>query len=396
MIVRIKVWDRSGRQPRHAGDMVCEIAENGRMQSAFRYDRNYLQARDAFTLDPVSLPLKADSFTTGHPGMFGVFEDSLPDDWGRALLIRKNRIPRHEQTLPHLLLALGGAGLGALSFSDHEMPEPPARDVSVLQLSVLVEAAGKYERGEVRDQDIPLLLSAGSSPGGARPKALVWDEADDIHYLAKFPSVKDQVDVVRLEAATMILAEKAGLDVPPTRLVPCASNPVLLVRRFDVMGAERRHMISMQTLLGAHGYYQHRYADMLGIIRKYSRDPQADAGRLYRQMVFNAVMGNTDDHLKNFLMVHDTHDGWRLSPAFDLVPDLTRRGEHVLFFDLDAHYPGRRKLEEMGKRWAIPHSVEIVEQVFDAVAGWKEEFARSSVPDGDIIRFREIDGHLAK
>jgi serine/threonine-protein kinase HipA len=342
----------------------------------------------------VSLPLKTDSFSINHPGIFSVFEDSLPDDWGRRLLVRKHQIPRHEQNLPNLLLALGNTGIGALSFTDHEMPHPPSSDISILHLSALVTAAEMFERGEIRDTDLALLLGAASSPGGARPKAVVFDEADNIHYLAKFPSIKDQVDVVKIEAATMNLAAKAGLAVPPTRLVQCASRSVLLVRRFDIIPGGRRHMISFQTLLQVQGYYQLRYQDLLGIIRKYSNNPREDSERLYRQMVFNALVGNTDDHLKNFWMVHDREQGWRLSPAFDLIPDVGQRGEHVLFFDLGAYYPGRKTIENLGRRWGIRNAEIVSAQVFEAVVNWKEEFICAGVPETDISRFREIDARL--
>ena len=153
-------------------------------------------------------------------------------------------------------------------------------------------------------------------------------------------------------------------------------------------------MISFQTLLKAQGYYQLRYQDLLGIVRKYSNDPQEDSERLYRQMVFNALIGNTDDHLKNFWMVHDREQGWRLSPAFDLIPDVGQRGEHVLFFDLGAYYPGRQAIESLGKKWGI-RNVEIVSgQVFEAVAGWKEEFICAGVTETDISWFGEVDSRL--
>lgn len=394
MIYRIRVWDRSMGEHRPIGEMVCEIAENGRARGAFRYAREYLERDDAFALDPVSLPLKTESFSTEHPGVFGVFEDALPDDWGRRLLVRKHRIPRNEQNLPNLLLAIGNSGLGALSFSDHNKPLPSPPDTSILHLTSLVKTAEMFERGEAQDSELSLIFGAASSPGGARPKAIVLDDETGIHYLAKFPSVKDQEDVVRIEAATMGMAAKAGLVVPPTRLVQYAGKSILLVRRFDVIPAGRRHMISFQTLLKAQGYYQLRYQDLLGVVRKHSNDPQDDSVRLYRQMVFNAVIGNTDDHLKNFWMIHDCEQGWRLSPAFDLIPDVGRRVEHVLLFDTGAYYPGRKKLENLGRSWGIPNAEVVVEQVFDAMAGWKEGFADAGVTGKDIERFKEIDSRL--
>ena len=111
-------------------------------------------------------------------------------------------------------------------------------------------------------------------------------------------------------------------------------------------------------------------------------------------MLFNALIGNTDDHLKNFWMVHDREQGWRLSPAFDLIPDVGQRGEHVLFFDLGAYYPGRQAIESLGRKWGIRNAEIVTAQVFEAVAGWKEEFTAAGVPESEIIRFKEIDSRL--
>jgi serine/threonine-protein kinase HipA len=393
MIYRVKVWEKSTGDHLPVGEILCEIADSGRAKSAFRYDREYLGRANAFALDPASLPLKPDTFSTDRL-LFGVFEDSLPDDWGRKLLVRLHKVPRNEQNSPNLLIVLGSAGMGALSFSDRAVPKTPIREASILSLSTLVTAAENYEKGDIPEVDLALLLSAGSSPGGARPKAVVFDEATNSHYLAKFPSVKDYVDVVRIEAATMSLAAKAGLVVPATRVVQCASKSVLLVDRFDITPSGRRHMISFQTLLRAYNYYQSRYQDLLGAIRKYSDDPAEDSERLFRQMVFNSLVGNTDDHLKNFWMVHDHEQGWRLSPAFDLIPDISQKEEHVLFFDINGYYLGYKKTVAMGRHWGISKADAIVDQVFDAVRGWKEEFSKAGVIEADLRRFIEIDARL--
>lgn len=396
MIYRIEIWITLVADRILAGEMVCEIDSSGRGRGAFRYSPNYLQRSDAISLDPVSLSLQDGEFNVDHPGIFGVFEDSLPDDWGRRLLVRRHRIPLHQQKLPTLLNVLGASGLGALSYAEKGLPRQESAEVSVFKLDRLVEAAEAFERGARSDAEINILLGAGSSPGGARPKALVYDEKEDEHFIAKFPSIKDNVDVVRIEKATLNLAERAGLVVPPTRLVVCGQRPVLLVRRFDITPQGRRHMISLQTLLKATGYYQAQYANILNVVRKVSADPQTDSRRLFRQMVFNAVIHNTDDHLKNFWMVCDTEEGWRLSPSFDLVPDIGQRGEHVLFFDLDPYYPGREKLEKLGRTWGIQGAAGIVEEVFSVVVDWRKEFTAGGVPAIDIERFAEIDDSLCR
>lgn len=397
---RLEVWHRLHVDHRYVGEMVCEIDDAGKARGAFRYDGTFLASPDAFVLDPVSLDPAylqpgATSFEIGSPGIFRVFEDSLPDDWGRKLLVRKHKTPRAEQTLPTLLRLLGSSGLGALSYTEQGKPNPPPPEKSTIYLSDLVRAAEAFERGEIEDSDLNLLFGASSSPGGARPKALVYDESDDTHYLAKFPSIKDDVNVVRIEAATMALAGKAGMTVPHTRLVECGKRDVLLVKRFDLItDTSRRHMISLQTLLKAEGFYQSRYLDILKVVRKYSSDPVADSDLLFRQMVFNAVIDNTDDHLKNFWMVFSHSEGWRLSPSFDLIPDIGRRGEHVLFFDDGVYYPGRQKLERLGRTWGVSNAAAIVERVFDAVSFWRDLYLATGVPEADIKKFKEIDTHL--
>jgi serine/threonine-protein kinase HipA len=259
-------------------------------------------------------------------------------------------------------------------------------------LDRLVEAAERFEHGEEDNPDITALLGAGSSPGGARPKAVVYDAATDEQYIAKFPSSKDRFNVVCVEAATMSLAAKAGLVVPNTRLVPCGNKHVLLVSRFDLGPAGRRHMISLQTLLKATGEYVNRYSDILGIIRKISKEPETDSVRFFRQACFNSAVDNTDDHLKNFWMVHSHQSGWRLSPAFDLNPDIGQNGgQHVLFYGESQYSPGKAKLERMGREWGIPKPQTIVEEVFEAVTNWKEEFATFGVPEEDIRRLKAID-----
>jgi serine/threonine-protein kinase HipA len=153
-------------------------------------------------------------------------------------------------------------------------------------------------------------------------------------------------------------------------------------------------MVSMQTLLKAHGYYQCRYAEIMGVLRQYSSDPARDLELLFRQMVFNGVVANTDDHLKNFWMLYGRGEGWRLSPSFDLLPDINQRGEHILFFDTGGYYPGRQKIIALGRIWGLSNAVEIVDQVYEAVSSWRGEFASLGIPAGDIERFKEIEDNL--
>lgn len=361
----------------------------GKIEGSFRYTKEYLSHPNAFALDPEHLPLSPAEFEVERPqGVHGVFEDALPDDWGRELLAKKWSLPRSEQTVPSFLKFLGSNGLGALSFyTDKEGPysDPSA---NLYDLSRLVDAALNYDAGlPVKEDDLKTLFSCGSSPGGARPKALVKNKAG-VQWIAKFPKLDDKYHVEPIEAATLQLAQNAGLQVPNFLIQNAGSRKVLLVERFDVTGqGGRNHMISMQTLLGADGFYNLSYSDMFKVINKFSHRPQEDTDKLFRQMVFNSAIGNTDDHLKNFAMLQ-TEAGFCLSPAYDLVPDIHQNREHRLSFPQGAGTlpPGRKILESIGKVCKVSDPAQLIEDVFQSVVNWQDVFWQYEVPENDIQR----------
>jgi serine/threonine-protein kinase HipA len=372
------------------GEIAFSDADvQGRYQCEFRYLPEWLRDARAFAIDPESLPLQTESCQSGnlHPPL-GVFEDALPDEWGRRLLVAAAKLPRARHGAPFLLRALGADGLGALRFAEAGQPLPVRRAGSVLELQSLIDAAARFEAGEKMEQPgYRRLLEAGASPGGARPKALIDD--GDAHWIAKFPSRQrdGSFDVVGLEAAAMQLAAAAGLDVPETKLVHVGASKALLVRRFDITpGGGRRHTISFKTLCReAPGRYVLDYSELAATLRKHSAAPDADVARLFRQMVFNAVIGNTDDHLKNFWMYRDDA-GYRLTPAFDLVPDVGERREHVLIFLDDRQPPSRKALLDLARRWKVSGAGAMVDEVCASVAEFHAAASTAGVPQTDIAR----------
>lgn len=368
-----------------------EPDDRGRTPSEFRYSPEYLAHPARYPIDPESLPLGTGVTNNG----LMVFEDSLPDDWGRKLLIRRACLPRGKQDVPNLLKAIGAGAMGALSYSDGWAKTPPGEheQYGAIDLPVLMDTAERLENGEdIQDSDLIALLNAGSSPGGARPKALVFDQGR--HWIAKFPSTKDYLHVPRIEAATLALAKNAGLSVPEHRLVAVGSKDALLVERFDVTQAGgRRHMISMKTMLRAVNWYQASYADIADMIRKHSSAPETDLPAIYRHMTFNALIGNTDDHLKNFAMICDESMGYRLSPSFDLLPDINGNREHVLRFGLESRFPGVQSMIDIGRRFGVARTAKpMVQEVLDTVSGWREVFEEHGVPGRDIdVLAQDID-----
>ena len=401
-MILLNVWLRlpEGRHERIGEMAFLDPDPAGRYESEFRYTTSWLKSRDAFPLDPESLPLSTVSYRAQNlrPPL-SVVEDALPDDWGRRLLVADRKLSRLQQSEPFLLRELGGDGLGALMFSEGGQPITRLSSAPLVQLPKLLEAADRFESGRSGDDDIlRCLFVAGSPPGGARPKALVDDEQGS--WIAKFPSrYKDgRFDVVGLEAASMKLAHIAGLDAPEIRLLELGGKKALLVRRFDVTGqGGRRHMISLKSLCReAPGVYVLSYGEVAAKIRKVASAPQEDVNRFFRQMVFNAALGNTDDHLKNFWMLHD-EGGYRLSPAFDLVPDVRERREHTLNFGLNAYSPTMRELLGIAKSWGVSKAGDIIDEVTSALTGFSTVAGECRVPEENIKEFSaDIAARCAK
>lgn len=318
----------------------------GKETSSFAYDPTWLKRKGAFALSP-ALMLTAGQFQAqGLPNVFG---DTAPDSWGRKLMLRRERArARKAKTQPRTLFEidyLAGVDdrtrIGALRFKDAENgpfltttgePVPP-----LISLPRLLSATDRIERDEETEEDLLLVLAPGTSLGGARPKATIRD-ADERLLVAKFPKRDDDWPIPTWEAVLLKLAGEAGLDVPPWRLEEIAGRPVLLVTRFDRSAyGQRVPFMSAMTALDAtdHGP-QRSYLEIVDAIRQMGSKPDADIEELWKRVVFNILVSNTDDHLRNHALLHDG-GGWRLAPVYDLNPcpvDVKPR-VHALAIDED-------------------------------------------------------------
>mgnify|MGYP000134401067 CR=1 FL=1 len=358
--------------------------------SAFRYTQKYLAHPKAFALDPTKLPLEPTEFVCERhlEDIHSVFEDSLPDAWGRRLLSKKYNIQIRNSRLVKLLPYLKRNGLGALSYHSKE-DDNKSNSADITSLERLIKVAQELEKGlESDDKALALLFEAGSSPGGARPKALVRD--DNTCWLAKFPSALDQYSMVRIECATLTLAQQSGLSIPEHKIIKCGHHEALLVKRFDVTKNNgRNHVVSMRTLLPDSFY--HRYADMADVIRQISDHPKHDLEQMYRHMVFNALIGNTDDHDKNFSMLHG-ESGWKLTPAYDLLPNYGRNPEHGMSFNNNAYPPSKEELPKLGKgafSLSSKRTETIFHEVMEPISNWQDVFRQHHVPDDEINYFKK-------
>ncbi len=317
-----------------AGRLLYEKLSDGQIQSYFRYEPSWQSRSDAFSLDPVNLPLEKTVFQLkSRTGLWGVLEDALPDAWGRRLLQARHAVDVSQSNNIELLRLTGWAEPGATGFADTSVV--PDRLVVPMDLAMTDQAIIASEAFE-RDKDMILLpdffISGGSSVGGARPKVLAC--SGENHFLIKFPSINDPSPEImaQLEFFGMSCARYAGVPVPDFFPVRAASQRMALaVQRFDTTGTQgRRHFLSFQSLVGVEEQLGFPYAGMANIIKKISGNPENDLQNLYKQMVVNVIICNCDDHLKNFSMLYDpAMQQFSLSPAYDVVPNLWQR-EHIL------------------------------------------------------------------
>jgi len=384
------------------GELVfADMQADGTAITAFRYAPEWLSHPGAFPLtpDPQMLPLQAGEFQASNLGFpLRVFDDALPDDWGRRLIVAEHRLSKHQQGPFWIMQAVAGQGLGALTFSGEDVT-PERRTAASRHLKELAEAAIAFDAGQpLAEAALRRLFTAGATPGGARPKALVVKNRRE--WIAKFPSPwRDRgQDVVGLEATCMKLAHSAGLDVPEVRLEQLGARRAVLIERFDISpSGGRHHMISLATLCrGSGGSFAHSYDTPAEIVRKFSDDLD-DVARFFRQMVFNAAIGNTDDHLKNFAMIR-TSKGYRLSPAFDLVPDVNHNRDHTLAIGREFFTPNAQTLMEIGRHW-LGHPARaqvIIDEVIHAVSQFHVTAEQLEVAPESITTFTaDIERRIA-
>jgi serine/threonine-protein kinase HipA len=301
---------------------------------AFRYAASYQARPEASSLFTPELPLTdaaLDPTNVPHRDplyLAGCLRDAAPDAWGRRVInLEVGSDPDVQLTEVTYLLTSGSDRIGALDFQESPTQYVPREQRATL--AQLMEAATLVERGERLPPELVAAVGHGTSIGGARPKALLYDEGR--YLIAKFSSSTDDRPVVKAEGAAMLLAARAGLDVAPVRLVTAAGKDVLLVERFDRqqvpdgLGGSRvvrRQMLSMLTVLGM-AETSARYASYAQIAQHVRTGPWRNVPHtlreLFGRLVVNVVVGNTDDHLRNQAAFWDgTH--LELTPAYDVAP----------------------------------------------------------------------------
>jgi serine/threonine-protein kinase HipA len=367
---------------------------------SFAYAPDWVAEPAGFPLDP-SLPLyEGDQFP---PALPGIFADSAPDRWGRTLLERREaqaarqekRDRRQLDDWDFLLGVNDGVRMGAVRLhragvyvDDEPLAVPP-----VARLRELEQLARETEEGFPRAESdeerwIAMLLTPGSSLGGARPKANFRDEDDGgALWIAKFPSREDRHDVGAWEYVVSRLARAAGIATPETKLLRLGSDHrTFCAKRFDREGEARRLYASAMTLAGSRDHEQGSYLDIARAIVDFA-DPDAiddDLHQLFRRAVFNLLIADRDDHLRNHGFLRGG-GGWRLSPAFDVNPS-PQRNEHSLAFDDSIRAPDLDVVRATAPlyRLSAGEAEEIVAEVETAVAGWRKEAQAVDLPRDEV------------
>lgn len=310
----------------------------GKETFSFEYDKEWLHRKEAnYILDPDLQLCLGRQYLPDNKSIFGMFSDSCPDRWGRFLMQRREAIvARKEERKPKaltesdfLLGVYDETRMGGLRFSlekngsflsnDKEMSTPPW-----VKLRSIEAAAYSFEDAEIKEEEkwLNMLIAPGSSLGGARPKASVI-APDGTIWIAKFPKKHDELNTGAWEMVAHDLAQMCDLNVAEAKVHNFSKNgSTFLTKRFDRVNGQRIHFASAMTLLGKiDGDHDVGYLDIASFIRQNGATPNTDLRELWKRIVFSMAISNTDDHLRNhgFLM---TREGWQLSPAYDINPNI--------------------------------------------------------------------------
>lgn len=309
--------------------LVGTLAKTPERVVAFEYDLDWLN--NGFSISPFSLPLIKKVFIPKYEpfdGLFGVFNDSLPDGWGRLLVDRlflKNKINPVEIDNLNRLAVVQESGMGALTYKPEHRFQTE-NDVS--NLDILAQECSKILESQNSD-NLDELFQLGGSSGGARPKILTSIDNED--WIIKFPSSIDPKNIGEKEYQYSLCAKDCGINMTETKLLPSEiCSGYFGIKRFDRKNGKKVHMVSASGLLEtSHRLPNLDYNLLMKLTLELTRNYE-DIKQLFRLMCFNVFAHNRDDHSKNFSFMYDNNKKeWHLSPAYDLTYSSSFNGEHA-------------------------------------------------------------------
>lgn len=309
--------------------LVGTLAKTPNRVVAFEYDSEWLN--NGFSISPFSLPLIKKVFIPKYDpfdGLFGVFNDSLPDGWGRLLVDRlflKNKINPAEIDSLNRLAVVQGSGMGALTYKpEHKFKT----ENKVSDYDILAQECSKILESQ-NSNNLDELFFLGGSSGGARPKILT--SINDEDWIIKFPSSIDPKNIGEKEYQYSLCAKDCEINMTETRLFPSKiCSGYFGIKRFDRENSKKLHMVSASGLLEtSHRLPNLDYNTLMKLTLELTRNYQ-DIEQMFRLMCFNVFAQNRDDHSKNFSFIFDdTKKEWHISPAYDLTYSFSFNGEHA-------------------------------------------------------------------
>ncbi len=376
-------------EPKVIGILSAQQAK-GKKAFSFEYDLNWLKTEKKFLLDP-DIQFYGGPQYPNQKENFGIFLDSMPDTWGRTLMKRRQAQQAKEKNekskilydIDFLLGVYDESRMGALRFktdpngdfldNNKTASTPPWSSIRELQ-----NAAENFENDEDNDDVkkwLSVLMAPGSSLGGARPKANILD-IDKSLWIAKFPSKNDTTDKAAWEYLAYQLAIKAGIEMSPCRIEKIAGkHNTFFTKRFDRENGERIHFASAMTMTGNNEDTikdnQASYLDIAMFISNYGANIEANLHQLWRRIIFNIAISNTDDHLRNHGFIL-TKEGWILSPAYDLNPFIDKDGLS-LNIDTDNNALDFELAKSVGIYFRLNETEmnSIISEITKAVSNWK-------------------------
>ncbi|KUJ59154.1 toxin HipA [Flavobacteriaceae bacterium CRH] len=376
-------------EPKIIGILSAQQAK-GKKVFSFEYDKEWLKSEQKFILDP-DIQLYGGPQYPNQKENFGIFLDSMPDTWGRTLMKRReaqsarenNEKPKTLYDIDFLLGVYDESRMGALRFktdpngdfldNNKTASTPPWASIRELQ-----NAASIFEN-DTENEDVnrylSVLIAPGSSLGGARPKANVLD-SDKSLWIAKFPSKTDTTDKAAWEFLAYQLAINAKIEMAPCRIEKIMGNyHTFFTKRFDRENGERIHFASAMTMTANNEDTirdnQASYLDIAEFISNYGANIEANLHQLWRRIIFNIAISNTDDHLRNHGFIL-TKEGWILSPAYDLNPSIDKDGL-ALNIDTDNNALDFQLAKSVGEYFRLnKQQMEvIIEDVLKTTSNWK-------------------------
>lgn len=393
MAGKIDIWVYAHWQgmadPACIGVLTAQQAK-GRKAFSFEYNKEWINTHVQVLLDPdiawfigPQYPFKKDNF--------GVFLDSMPDTWGRTLMKRRAAQKAREEKLEtptlydvdFLLGVYDESRMGALRFKlnpegpflDCNKESPTPHWANARELQHAAEVIESDRDNEESKKWLAMLIAPGSSLGGARPKANILDDQNH-PWIAKFPSAADGIDKAAWEYLAYRLSLDAGIEMAESKIEYVAGKyHTFFTKRFDRVGKERIHFASAMTMTGNNEDTIRdnppSYLDIAEFIQYSSSNISADLAQLWRRIVFNIAISNTDDHLRNHGFIIQ-NNGWRLSPAYDVNPLVGKNGL-ALNIDMDNNALDLELAKSVGEFFQLNNKQmdEIIKEVLHAVSKWK-------------------------